>query len=74
VAESVLEQLASYLISRALPEYVRVSERLEPILSKEIRRLEPYRTEDAADEFWFDQLQVVLDQLRAARETLMSYM
>jgi hypothetical protein len=74
VAESVLERLASYLISRALPKYVRVSECLEPILSKEIRRLEPYRTEDAADEFWFDQLQVVLDQLQAARETLMSYM
>jgi hypothetical protein len=73
VAESVLERLASYLISLALPEYVKVSECLESILSREISRLEPYRTEDAADEFWFDQLQVVLDQLQTARETLMSY-
>jgi hypothetical protein len=71
-AEGVQEQLGRYLIDQALPGYMKVSEQLERVLSKEIDRLGPYMLEDAKDEFYFNRLQGVVDRLRAAREALMN--
>ncbi|MCP4536696.1 MAG: hypothetical protein GY832_06075 [Chloroflexi bacterium] len=72
IPESVLQQLGGYLIGLALPGYIEISEHLETFLSKEINRFELDMLKDTDDGFWFSQLQGVLNQLRATRETLVS--
>ena len=71
IAESVLEQLGRYLVDQSLPGYIKTSERLESILSKEIDRVEPQMRDDG-DEFWLDQLREILEQLQTIREFLAS--